>query len=169
MNSPIRISSGRKKVSVSKEGMLPVQRIVDVAAGEESSVRLEFAKTDETPADEVSPGRSNLPMIIAAIGTGVFAVATGAMAIVSVAAENAYQKERETETTKADLKNLRDDAKSKALVTDILLGATVTSGVITAILIFTQQGEEPPVNNGNLSVDLALAPNSAGVVIGNRF
>lgn len=174
VNQPIRISSGRRRVSATKPGLQRVEQVIDIAAGDFRSIQLDFTKTDEKPVastttTETVPGsKTNWPATIAAVGTGAFAVAAGAMAVVTWMAEKDYEKERETETTKTILNDLRDKAKTKAVITDVLLGCTVAGAIVTTVLIFTHRSEDKRDDN-RPTVDLALTPTSAAVLVGGRL
>ncbi len=152
-SEPIRVGAGRHKIVLTKEGFAQVERQLDVAAGDEREVRLDFIiapaverREPMSPTMALSPidrdeDSSSVPIIIAGIATGVLAAGAVTMTIVTGIAQQDYQEQLLVETTRTKLDTLRDDAETKALVTDIVWGATLASAVVTTVLILTSDNE----------------------------
>jgi hypothetical protein len=97
-----------------------------------------------------------IPWAIAA--TAVLAAGTGTVAVLTALAEKDFDDERMRETTKTQLDSLRDDAKTKALVTDILLSATLASAIVTTVLILTDSGDTAASEHASNALHVAVGP-----------
>jgi hypothetical protein len=148
----VRVGAGRHKFSAVREGQPPVERRIDVAAGDESEVRLDFNKQveREVAVAPVSPiedsyeqpsNSTNTAAIVMAAVTGGLLVGAVTMTIVTGVAQQDYQEELLVQTTRSELDDLKSGAETKALVTDILWGATAASAVVTTVL-FVMAGDE---------------------------
>lgn len=142
----VRVGAGRHKFSAVREGQPPVERKIDVAAGDESEVRLDFQKqaiaplavAPMAPVDYEEPSTaSQTPAIVMAITTGALLAGAITMTVVTGVAQQDYQEELLVQTTRSKLDDLQSDAETKALVTDILWGATAVSAVVTTVLFVT--------------------------------
>jgi len=145
----VRVGAGRHKFSAVREGQPPVERRIDVAAGDESEVRLDFqqaityeplaaapAAPVEDSYEEPSSADYTAAIVMGAT-TGALLLGSVAMTLVTGAAQQNYQEELLVPTTRSRIDELRDDAEAKALVTDILWGVTAASAVVTAVLVAT--------------------------------
>lgn len=142
MERPVRVSAGRRKMRAELPGRAPATRVIEVVGGEPQRIELSFAApvdlTYEEPARDDGPGAA----LYTGIATGVLAVGTVGMAIWTSSEQGKYDDEVEGETSRAKLDDLSDSVEQKALVTDILLGATVVTGVITLVLALTEGDSE---------------------------
>jgi hypothetical protein len=89
-------------------------------------------------------------MATAMLGAGAIT-----MSVLAALAQKDYEDELDTITTKDKLETLRDDAETKALVTDIAWGATLVAGGITAVLILTAD-DEPETERAERGVDVRV-------------
>jgi tetratricopeptide (TPR) repeat protein len=151
IREPLKVSVGRHTVSARKNGYLQLDRVVDVAAGDRLQLTLELER--EPPAAGLMPpqaqaasaadGDEGLPastwMFITTAGLGAGALS---LAIATAVAERSYVEEKRGLTTSKELQQLRNDAKTKALVADVLWGATAVSAVISAVLFVSEANEE---------------------------
>jgi tetratricopeptide (TPR) repeat protein len=170
LEQPVRVSVGRRKLSAVKEGFPTAERIQDIAAGDHLSIKLEFPTKEAVVLDayraQPYPSSERVASIPAATWTGIATAALGAsavtMTILTALAQKAYDDEKQVETTRATLDRLRDDAKTKALITDIAWSATLVSGVITTVLIITNRksAQDPDETAGGSGVRLAIGPSS---------
>jgi len=153
LKEPVRVGAGRHKFSAVREGQPPVERRIDVAAGDESEVRLDFQQTlsyeplSAPPAPvedsyEEPTSADYTPAIVMGAATGALLLGAVAMTLVTGAAQQTYQEELLVPTTRSRVDELRDDAETKALATDILWGVTAASAVVTTILIATSGSGE---------------------------
>jgi hypothetical protein len=145
LDTSVRVGAGRHKFSAVREGQPPVERRIDVAAGDETEIRLDFNKQVEasvasappSPVDDTydEPSSStNTAAIVMAATTGALFVGAVTMTIVTGVAQQDYQEKLLVRTTRPALDDLQSDAETKALVTDILWGATAASAVVTTVL-----------------------------------
>jgi tetratricopeptide (TPR) repeat protein len=167
VREPVRVSAGQRRVSATLAGRPPITRIVDAAGGESLVVHLEFppplanalsvpAPTQDTSAAE----RGNPAVLWLGIGSGVLAVSTGVMAYLAYQDGADYRAALDRKTTHAELEDLQSQAKTKALVTDILLGATVVATGLTLYFALSHAGERPPEQH---AAQLRIGPGSVGV------
>jgi tetratricopeptide (TPR) repeat protein len=143
---PLRISAGRRQLRAESPGHAPVTRTVDVVGGDSLAFQLSFA---DALAPKPEPDRTETGTRAAlwtAVATGVVGLGAGTMALLAHSDDNAYQRALERRTSRAELDSLADRTKEKALVTDILLGATVILGATTLVLLLTERRHEerPP-------------------------
>jgi hypothetical protein len=152
---PLKLSVGRRTILARKHGFTAVERVVDVAAGDHLEVVLEFkdkpvqpelAKLDLRPsAASQAPEDSSLS---AAAWMGITTAALGvggvSMSILTALAQKDYDNEKQDKTTAKQLQDLRESAKTKALVTDIVWGATLVSATITTVLLLSDGAERAP-------------------------
>jgi hypothetical protein len=163
----IKVSVGRRRFSAIKRGFPVAEQTIDVAAGDHVTVGLEMKdrapdlaklQHDMAVRDEAKRG----PTVSTAGWMGIVTGALGAgaitLTILTALAQKDYDNERKHVTTAAQLENVRDDAKVKALATDITWGATIAAGAITTILLVTDKHEQSPSEkNGNgIKVDLGV-------------
>lgn len=152
LEKAVRVGAGRHKFSAVREGQPPVERKIDVAAGDESEIRLDFSKQTEAPRASAPPSpiddtyeepssSTNTAAIVMAATTGALLIGAVTMTIVTGVAQQDYQEELLVPTSRRKLDDLRDGAETKALVTDILWGVTAASAVATTIL-FVVGGDE---------------------------
>lgn len=152
MSAPVRVGAGRHKFTATIAGFATVERQLDVAAGDERELRLDFVASGfAEPKASAAPERayernaatpsesSNAAPIALAVTTGVLAAGAVTLTIVTGIAQQDYQEELLVETSRSELDSLRKDAEAKALVTDLLWGATLVSAVVTTVLLLTNE------------------------------
>jgi tetratricopeptide (TPR) repeat protein len=171
LTEPLRVGAGRHKFTAVREGSQPVERMVDVAAQEEREIHLEFedrrAQAGSTRTEIIRTEDSlGGPAFWAGIATAALGAGAITMTLLTAIAQQNYNDELESLTTKDKLADLRDDAETKALVTDIAWGATIVAGGVTAVLIFSGD-EETSTERAERGVDVHVGP--AGVVVDGRF
>jgi tetratricopeptide (TPR) repeat protein len=173
LSEPVRVGAGRHKFTAVRAGLQPVERMVDVAAQEQREIRLDF-EDRRAPVQASAPPPTEIvrddSTSSAAIWTGMATAMLGAgaitMTVLAALAQKEYDDELESVTTRSKLETLRDDAQTKALVTDIAWGATLVAGGITAVLILSDDGE-PSAERAERGVDVRVGP--AGVIVDGRF
>ena len=145
----VRVSAGQRRVSASREGRR-VTRVIDAAGGETVVVELalearpvEVAAPAPQPAlRDTSEGPSHTATIALGVSTGALAIGAGVMAYLAAQDASSYRALLDRPTSESELKSLSERAKSKALVTDVLLGATLACGVTTLVVGLMSGGEE---------------------------
>jgi hypothetical protein len=149
MGEPVRVSAGTRRLSAAISGRTRVTQVTEAAGGDTLVVKLEFAppsKNDQDVAQYAAPGATApapgiQPAVWLGIASGALAVGTGVMGFLAYSDSSSYQDKLTHKTTATELQSLHDGAKTKALVTDILLGATVVSTAITVYVAL--QGRHP--------------------------
>jgi tetratricopeptide (TPR) repeat protein len=170
----VRVSAGQRRVSATREGRR-VTKVIDAAGGETLVVELKLeAKPAEVAASpqsgpslrEAPPEKSHAAEIALGVGTGALAVGAGVMAYLAAHDASGYRTALERKTDEAELKSLSDGAKTKALVTDVLLGATLACGV-TTLIVAIMNGSEEKAPAGENATALGVGPGSVSLT--SRF
>lgn len=149
LREPVKVSVGRHKFVGTKHGFPDVERVIDVAAGERVTVELEFKAQPQfdlsqlqVPANAAAEDDATSPALWTALATGALATGAGITSILTLVAQNRYDDEKKDLTSRDQLERLRNDAKTKALVADVLWGATIAGAGVTAVLLLTTGGTE---------------------------
>jgi hypothetical protein len=157
------VSAGTRVVSAVVSGRPRISQTVEAAGGDTLAVRLEFPAVEVA---ELSTGRGSgsertidsggsSATLLLGIGTGALAVATGVMAYLAAHDAAKYHDAVDRKTTPRELDDLDDRATAKALVTDILLGATVAAATVTIVVAFSSGSSER--EHASTSTDTANA------------
>lgn len=132
------VSAGQRRVHVQKPGFEPVIRVVNVIGGETQTVEIALRPTAATTtAAELASARSgggSSATVWAAVATGVLLAASAGASYWAYRGGQDYDDALRQPTTRGALDDLAKEAKLRALVTDILFGATAVSGVVTVVL-----------------------------------
>jgi len=175
----VSVSAGRRKVSASLAGHLPVSRVVDVAGRDTVEVVLELSSTSVAAPQPVAAQPAASPSAVTAdepsrvatpeprgfpwvpwVATGGLAVASGVSAFMTLGASQDLQSKRTTfGVTRAELDEASGKTRSLALATDILTAATLVAGGISAYL--TLAG--PPEPEPSPRVQLGVGPGGVGL------
>jgi hypothetical protein len=165
LSEPVRVSMGTRIVSAAISGRPRVTRVVEAAGGETQVVRLDFPPPTQatrvartTPAAHASEGGSGA-VVWLGIGTGALAVGAGVMAYLAARDASAYHDAVHRKTTPRELDDLDNRATTKALVTDILIGATAVAGAVTLIVALQGSGK-PDTAPDSARAQLDLGPGS---------
>jgi tetratricopeptide (TPR) repeat protein len=150
LKDPVRVSAGARVVSAVVNGRPRISQTVEAAGGDTLAVRLEFppVAVAELPSGRESDSEvardsgGTSATLLLGIGTGALAVATGVMAYLAAHDAAKYHDAVDRKTTPRELNDLDDRATAKALVTDILLGATVAAATVTIIVAFSTGSSE---------------------------
>jgi tetratricopeptide (TPR) repeat protein len=143
--SSVRMNAGRRKLVLTKSGYEPVTRIVEIAGTEEKTLSFELVSLTQQPSgtgNTGSGGDGTAPQQlehtvwpwVGLASTGALAVATGVFGGLALSKHGAFEDALTvTPTTNDAIESARSDAKTFALVTDILLGTTIAAGALTAL------------------------------------
>ena len=182
LEAAVRIGAGRHKLTATLPGAATVERNLDVAAGDEREMRLDFVVADTagvTPLVGAEPARpyedydqvdeepDYTAPITLAIATGALTVGAVTMSIVTGIAQQDYQEELLVPTTRGKLRDLQEDAQTKALISDVLWGATLVSAVVTTVLFLTTEGKTDSTGQAGQAMTLSLGP--SGIDVAGRF
>lgn len=176
LSEPVLVSAGRRKVTAELPGEPPVTRMVDVAGMDTLRVQLDFAppptpKPSAVAAPVAAPASATSGLTAKAeprgfpwkmwTATGALAVGAGVTAVLASSASSDLKKQRDTfGVTRAQLDDASSKAKTLALTSDILTGATVVAAGISAFMTFSGgSSDEAP----GPSVKLGVGPGSVGV------
>lgn len=170
---PVVVSAGRRRISATLPGQPPVSRAVDVAGSDTLTVALEFGTpvaarppTASAPREEAPVGvkteaaPKGVPWV--AWGTtGGLAAAAGVCGVLALGASKDLDTKRGTfGVTREELDDASKKTKQFALMTDVLLGATVVSAGVSTWLTLTR-GSDTPASSASLQ--LGVGPRSVAV------
>jgi hypothetical protein len=170
LSEPVRVSTGKRLVSAAISGRPRITQVVEAAGGETLAVRLDFPPLEtggtrspqrsapEPSAKSGGPG----PALWIGIGAGALAVGAGVMAYLAAKDAEKHHDALGRETTPRELDQLDERATTKALVTDILLGATAVATALTVVFAVqgSGSGETPPTRRDRASAKLAIGAGS---------
>jgi tetratricopeptide (TPR) repeat protein len=172
MSEPVRVSAGARLVTAAVPGRPPISRSIEAAGGETLTVQLDFppspiaAEVASAPnayprARARSSGTS--PVLWLGITAGALGIATGVMAYLAAKDASDYHDAVKTKTTARELQDLDDKATTKALVTDILLGATVAATTVTLIVAASGGSEEEHAAAKSAKARLSVGPGAVSL------
>lgn len=156
LDTPLTLSAGRREVSVSLEGYAPIDRVVDLAGGEDASLDLSLVSI--TSVSVVVPSRLSAGFWASLVGTSVVALSAVTTGILTVQANSDLDSDLQRfPVTEGEIQASRQRVERLALSTDILIG-TLALGAVTTLLLgifgrTSQEGE---------SEDVAIRPTSNG-------
>lgn len=169
----IRVSAGRRKIVVKKEGFAPFEKTLDLAGRDKEAISVELASfSSRSPEENVAnpflgggtgrekAGFSNAFWASATI-TGLFAIGTTVAGIQTYRSRNIYDEQLRKVPNNAD--NLRiasDNLRQLALITDVTLGLTA-AGVITTLLL---AGRGDSATSSSTSLQLEVGPTKVALV-----
>lgn len=164
---PVKVSAGTRRISAAVAGRARVTQVVEAAGGDTLVVKVEFPPAHEpiASAPTVAPESGPSPVLWLGIGSGALAVGTGVMAYLAYSDASSYRDALERKTTSSEVDSLHNKAQTKALVTDILLGATLVSTAIT-VFVALQDGdteERPAASRDAARAQLTMGPGSVGL------
>lgn len=145
LGAPVRVSAGRREIRAELPGYPPVIRKVDVVGAEPLVVQLDFAGPMAAPSEGEAAratSSSTSPALWTGIATAAFGLGAAGMALWTDSDQRTYDETLDKMTTRDELDSLSERVETKALVTDILLGATIVTGAITIVLLLTGDGGE---------------------------
>lgn len=142
LQAPVHVSTGRRRITGRAPGHTPVTQVVDAAGGEDVSVDLTLqpipSLAAERPIVTRAPERrssTRKPLLVGlAIGAGVLAAGGAMFAYLAEDDAANFRSALERRTSSDELNNLSDGARTKALVTDFLLGAALLTATVGAVV-----------------------------------
>lgn len=163
---PVKVSAGTRRISATVSGRPNITQVVEAAGGETLVVTLEFPPASDNIAagtqvqvKEWSPS----PALWLGIGSGALAVGAGVMAYLTYSDASDYRDAIKRKTTTQEVQSLHDRATTKALVTDILLGATLVSTAITVYVALDDDGEEKAPSESGAQAHFTLGAGAVGL------
>ncbi len=170
LGKPVRMSAGRRKITITRSGYEPMTRVVEIAGTEEKTLTYELVSL--TGGGGGGGGVAGPPEVqhtpwpwIGLSATVALGIGTGVMAGLTLSKHGDLEDALATApTTKDAVDAVRDDAKTFALVTDVLLGVTILGAGLTGLAFGLDYGrsadgatEEPA------TTVLVVGPGFAGV------
>lgn len=167
-SEPVRVSTGQRRVTARAPGFVQFSQMVDAAGGEVIELALDLTAAvsgenkgttfAERDASRDQPSTHIRPLSLGLlIGTGVLAAGAGVSAYLASSQAAEYRSALTRRTSKSELNELSDSAKTKALVCDVLLGATAVAAAASVIVLWKlglNEREDVQVSAGPGSVQL---------------
>jgi Anaphase-promoting complex, cyclosome, subunit 3 len=163
VSGTLRLSAGRRKISVTASGYQTETRVLDVAGSAKSELRLELKpiatpeakaaastpKTAASPAPVQAPAPRAPSQVPFYLGLGLTGALGAGTIVFSALAASKYSNWKDAAAqpnpNRTTLEAARSGARSFALVADIGAGLTLVSAITTAVLFATSRGDpEPP-------------------------
>ena len=180
--APVLVSVGHRKITVAKPGRVPLEKFVDVAAGDRTAVSFDFpepaspppvATNTTTPSNPTTrsethtpanveppppappPPESTAPMWIAWTATGLFAAGTAVTGgLVLKSKSNLSTDLGAYPADPSAIDSDRSRAKTLATASDILLAATAVSLAVALYVTLTHRGSQ--TESGDVKLGLGL-------------
>ena len=180
---PILVSAGRRRIGVSLAPYAPVSRVIDVAGGDRVDVSIALQAPVVAPppapvtpvavtpqpiqAPPEQPKTNRTPFFV---GLGVTAL-LGAGATVTGAFALSSKSTLDTTVgrlgvTQADVTSAQDKLRTYTITTDVLLGATLVSAIVTTVLFVTAK---PSSTARGASTGVWLDASPSGVALHGAF
>jgi hypothetical protein len=153
LQGPVKVSSGTRTIAAVSSGRPRVSQVIDVAGGDTVAVTLSFPQPSEngpafnafspstSASQHASEAHSGNPALWLGITSGALLVGAGVMGYLTVRDAQKYDDAVARKTSVRELEDLDSRATTKALVTDVLLGATVVAAGITVLLALSGNSE----------------------------
>jgi hypothetical protein len=155
LQGAVKVSSGTRTIAAVTQGRPRVSQVIEVAGGDTVALQLSFPQNNElTPAPAPLPStvsnqphhateahRGN-PALWLGITSGALLVGAGVMGYLTIRDAASYDDAVARKTSVRELEELDSRASTKALVTDVLLGATVIATGITVLVALSGNGRE---------------------------
>jgi tetratricopeptide (TPR) repeat protein len=165
LTAAVRVSTGQRRVTGRIPGYAPITQVIDAAGGETVEVLLDFMSPRAAATAESEPVRLQNPRthvnplaLTLVIGTGALAIGTGVVAALAESKASDYRDALKRKTSTPELKSLADDAKTRAAISDVLLGATVLAAAASVVVIWrdgmTERDDSTALRIGPGAVEL---------------
>lgn len=151
--TPLFLAAGEHTVKVTADDHIEKQVTLTLEAGQRVEKAIALAERPQTvatplpPPTKPAPQPSKLPLILGVSATGAFVVAAGITGGLALGRHGTYN---DTTLPADDREAARDSGKTLAITTDVLAGAAVATGIVTAWYYFTVYRPEAEAAEGNL-------------------
>lgn len=165
--APVRVSAGRRKVSVSKAGYQTVTQVVELAGRDHKTLSFELAETTSAPVapsrptpappqdKQPEPSGMSTGFWVGMGVTAALAVSAGVVGFAAIRAKSDHEDQLDTlGTSKGDLDDSRKKVKNLALAADILAGSALVAGTLTVIFATGSSGEKAGMRVGPTQASL---------------
>jgi tetratricopeptide (TPR) repeat protein len=168
LQGPVKVSSGTGTIAAISSGRPRVSQVIDVAGGDTVALQLSFPAASEAGASSASQSLASAPLVPAratgssaagspvlwlGITSGALLVGAGVMGYLTVRDAQQYDDAVARKTSVRELEDLDSRASTKALVTDVLLGATVVAAGITVLVALSGSGERERLTRAKPAVE----------------
>lgn len=146
LSSPLRVSAGQRKLTISKEGFTPVSRSLSVTGGDvvKDSFTLTPVSSKAPAPKEAAASGPGAPFWVLLSTTGALGVGAAIAGGLSVAKNSEHQDLLKTQgVSLTDLQDSAAELRPRTIATDILLGATGAAAITTLILGITAATSGP--------------------------
>jgi tetratricopeptide (TPR) repeat protein len=124
---PLWLNPGRRKIGAKIEGRLPENRVITVASGDAVNVDLELKAIPKAAANPYVTRT-----VIGWGSTAVLGLGSGILAYFASQAADDLKTKRDTlNVTRAELDDAESSVKTRALIADILFGATIVAAAVS--------------------------------------
>jgi hypothetical protein len=173
LRTPLVVNAGRRKVSVSKAGLMPVSRVIELLGAGEMSLTLNLAPSESKEAPPPVQPQTERPsrmttLAWVGVGTGgallAGAVVTGLLAI---SANNKLDTMRFVGDSPSDeVDSQSTKTRTLAITTDVLAGAGLVTLGTTLVLVLTRQ---PQASAASPSPKVSLDLTRSGAALSGTF
>jgi tetratricopeptide (TPR) repeat protein len=152
LSEPVLVGAGRHKIVATADGKTTSPKVVDVAGAESIEVSLALADDAAAPSPphaSVERPQDEKPGVRAVVWvpwtiTGGLAVATAVMGALALKKSGELSSDLTTAgVTRAQIDDARSATRTMALVTDVLLGATVAAAGTSLVLTLVSRPAGP--------------------------
>jgi len=148
LTEPLRVSAGSRRIAAAVSGKPRSTRVVEAVGGERLTVEIEAVGAAHPAATHAEASQSGGPgpVLWLGIATGALAVGTAVVGILAAQDSSKFHDALNRSTTSGEINRLHDRAATKAVLTDILLGATAITGGLTIFFALTgsSKPDKPP-------------------------
>ncbi len=184
LDKPLVVNAGKRKISATKDGMLPASKSLDVAGGDTLEVELKLAEVEEVkpvvapapppPAPPPPPPTPSKFTTLSWVGLGVaagFAIGAGVTGAMAMGASKDLESERFVgDTPNGSAADQQSKVKTLALVTDVLIGAAiVTAGITIGLTLSRDPKPEPQTGKLPRVTDLKVGVGLGSISLGGAF
>jgi tetratricopeptide (TPR) repeat protein len=164
----IQLDVGWHKFAAKKVGLPPVEAVIDITAGRQQPILLEFparpipkqshARRAPPQAEPERAGWMSNPLFIStAAATALLATGAVTLSVLSLTAANDYAAARDHWVAPDAVEQLRSRAQTRALAADILWCATLASAALATVVLLDSHDESAPEHPAP-SASLVVAP-----------
>ncbi|MCA9629681.1 MAG: tetratricopeptide repeat protein [Myxococcales bacterium] len=187
MTEPVLVNAGVRRIAVRHPDYSQQGRRLSIAGGDEESLSIRMKTTKPTSAPTPAPGPEPAPPASAPppepaepttesgspwfgwVLTGVFAATTATTGVIALSANSSLKEKRESRTASADdLDSESTRVRTLAIVTDVMLAATLITGGIT-LWLSLDGGSEPSRDSGTAYRGTQLGVGPTGVSMRMQF
>jgi tetratricopeptide (TPR) repeat protein len=174
LDQPLKLSVGTRRISAAISGSRRMTKVVEAAGGETVFVKLDLPPTPAAVAatteqrwgarEAAACGQPSAALWIG-IGAGALAVGAGVMGSLAAVDGAKYRDAIHRRSTADEIDSLHSRAATKALITDILLGATAVAATATLVVALSESSSDDlaPESDDSARAWLTVGPGSVSL------